>query len=67
MGLPLAGEMMTQDPLLVDRTLEGGSRYVIAEEHLGVYRKPFLTASASGRSLPGNYSQFATTKSYSRN
>ncbi|MDJ0695204.1 alpha/beta fold hydrolase [Mastigocoleus sp. MO_188.B34] len=51
MGLPLAGEMMTQDPLLVDRTLEGGSRYVIAEEHLGIYRKPFLTASASGRSL----------------
>ena len=26
MGLPLAGEMMTQDPLLVDRTLEGGCR-----------------------------------------
>lgn len=51
MGLPLAGDMMTQDPLLVDRTLEGGARYVIPEEDLMVYRKPFLTASASGRSL----------------
>ena len=51
MGLPLAGDMMTQDPLLVDRTLEGGSRYVISEEHLGIYRKPFLKTSASGRSL----------------
>lgn len=51
MGLPLAGDMMTQDPLLVDRTLEGGSRYVISEEHLSIYRKPFLKTSASGRSL----------------
>ncbi|MFM7366852.1 MAG: hydrolase, partial [Sphaerospermopsis kisseleviana] len=31
MGLPLAGEMMTQDPLLVDRTLEGGCRYRIED------------------------------------
>ncbi|BAZ07635.1 alpha/beta fold hydrolase [Calothrix sp. NIES-3974] len=51
MGLPLAGDMMVQDPLLVDRTLEGGARYVIPEEDLTVYRKPFLTTSASGRSL----------------
>ena len=51
MGLPLAGEMMTQDPLLVDRTLEGGSRYVIKDKDLDVYRKPFLKASATGRSL----------------
>lgn len=51
MGLPLAGEMMTQDPLLVDRTLEGGSRYVIPERDLDVYRKPYLKSSASGRSL----------------
>ena len=51
MGLPLAGEMMTQDPLLVDRTLEGGSRYVIKDQDLDVYRKPFLKASAAGRSL----------------
>jgi pimeloyl-ACP methyl ester carboxylesterase len=51
MGLPLAGEMITQDPLLVDRTLEGGSRFVIADEHLNIYRKPFLKSSAAGRSL----------------
>ncbi|BAY86574.1 putative hydrolase [Calothrix parasitica NIES-267] len=51
MGLPLAGEMMTQDPLLVDRTLEGGSRYVIKDKDLDIYRKPFLKASATGRSL----------------
>jgi pimeloyl-ACP methyl ester carboxylesterase len=51
MGLPLAGEMITQDPLLVDRTLEGGSRYVIADKDLDIYRKPFLKSSAAGRSL----------------
>lgn len=26
LGLPLMGEMLTQDPLLVDRTLEGGGK-----------------------------------------
>ncbi|MEH2407224.1 alpha/beta fold hydrolase [Nostoc sp.] len=51
MGLPLVGEVMTQDPLLVDRTLEGGSRYSIGDKDLDIYRKPFLKASASGRSL----------------
>ncbi len=51
MGLPLAGEMMTQDPLLVDRTLEGGSRYRIEDKDLDVYRKPFLKSSAAGRAL----------------
>ncbi|MBW4644688.1 MAG: alpha/beta fold hydrolase [Goleter apudmare HA4340-LM2] len=51
MGLPLAGEMMTQDPLLVDRTLEGGSRYRIEDQDLDVYRKPFLKSSAPGRAL----------------
>ncbi len=51
MGLPLAGEMMTQDPLLVDRTLESGARYVIPEADLGIYRKPYLKSSASGRGL----------------
>lgn len=51
MGLPLAGEMMTQDPLLVDRTLEGGSCYRIEDKDLDVYRKPFLKTSAAGRGL----------------
>lgn len=50
-GLPLAGEMLTQDPLLVDRALETGSGYVISEENLGIYRKPFLKNSKAGRSL----------------
>lgn len=51
LGLPLAGEMLTQDPLLVDRTLEGGSRYRIEDQDLDIYRKPFLKASTAGRSL----------------
>jgi pimeloyl-ACP methyl ester carboxylesterase len=37
--------------LLVDRTLEGGSRYQISDKDLDVYRKPFLKSSSSGRSL----------------
>lgn len=43
--------MMVQDPLLVDRALEGGSGYVIEDKDLDVYRRPFLKASATGRSL----------------
>ncbi len=51
MGLPFVGDMITQDPLLVDRTLEGGSGFVIEDKDLDVYRRPFLKTSASGRSL----------------
>lgn len=51
MGLPLIGEMMTQDPLLVDRILEGGGPYQVSDQDLDVYRKPFLTTSAAGRAL----------------
>ncbi|MGL4620808.1 alpha/beta fold hydrolase [Chroococcidiopsis sp.] len=50
-GLPFAGDMATQDPLLVDRTLEGGSRYQISDADLDVFRKPFLKSSKAGRSL----------------
>ncbi|AFZ44463.1 alpha/beta hydrolase fold protein [Halothece sp. PCC 7418] len=50
-GFPLMGEMLTQDPLLVDRTLETGSGYVISDENLGIYRQPFLKNSKAGRSL----------------
>lgn len=50
-GLPIAGEMLTQDPILVDRTLEGGSRYQISDADLDVYRRPFLKSSKAGRSL----------------
>lgn len=51
LGLPVMGEIITQDPLVVDRTLESGSRYVISEQDLGIYRKPFLKSSQAGRSL----------------
>lgn len=50
-GLPFVGDVLTQDPLLVDRTLEGGSGYVIADKNLGVYRRPFLKSSDAGRAL----------------
>ncbi|WP_035994475.1 alpha/beta fold hydrolase [Leptolyngbya sp. KIOST-1] len=51
MGLPLAGDMITQDPLLVDRTLEGGGPYQIDDADLDVYRRPFLKSSDVGRAL----------------
>lgn len=51
MGWPFVGDMLTQDPLLVDRTLEGGSRYRISDKDLNVYRRPFLKSSDAGRSL----------------
>ncbi len=50
-GLPFIGDMITQDPLLVDRTLEGGCRQIISEKDLDVYRRPFLKSSEAGRSL----------------
>ena len=50
-SFPLMGEMLTQDPLLVDRTLEKGSGYVISDENLEIYRQPFLKNSQAGRSL----------------
>jgi pimeloyl-ACP methyl ester carboxylesterase len=51
LGLPIAGEMLTQDPLAVERTLEAGCKLVIADEDLEIYRKPYLKSSAPGRSL----------------
>jgi pimeloyl-ACP methyl ester carboxylesterase len=50
-GLPLLGEVITQDPLLVDRTLEGGGGYRVEDTDLDVYRRPFLKSSEAGRSL----------------
>lgn len=49
--IPFVGDMMTQDPLVVDRTLEKGSGFIITDQDLGVLRKPFLESSAAGRSL----------------
>ncbi|GAB4216600.1 MAG: alpha/beta fold hydrolase [Synechococcales cyanobacterium] len=51
LGIPLVGDMLTQDPLLVDRTLETGGIYRVKDRDLDVYRRPFLTTSASGRAL----------------
>lgn len=50
-GIPLLGDMVTQDPLIVDRTLEKGSGFVIADNNLALYRKPIVTSSAAGRIL----------------
>ncbi len=50
-GFPLLGEMLTQNPLLIDSTLERGSGFVISEANLRVYRQPILTSSAAGRAL----------------
>ena len=51
LGIPLVGDMLTQDPILVDRTLEGGGPYAVSDEDLEVYRQPFLKSSDVGRSL----------------
>lgn len=51
MGLPLIGDVLTQDPLLVDRTLEGAGPYQVSDEALEIYRGPFLKSSDVGRSL----------------
>lgn len=46
---PWANDPDTQE--LVDRTLEGGSKYRIEDKDLDIYRKPFLKSSDVGRSL----------------
>lgn len=51
MGLPMIGDVMTQDPLLVDRTLEGGGGYRVEDQDLDIYRRPFLRSSDAGRAL----------------
>ncbi|WP_373541982.1 alpha/beta fold hydrolase [Chamaesiphon sp.] len=51
LGLPVAGEMLVQDPLSVERTLEAGCKQVIEDQYLEAYRKPYLKSSAPGRAL----------------
>jgi pimeloyl-ACP methyl ester carboxylesterase len=51
MTFPVVGDMMTQDPLLVDRNLEKGSGFVIEDKDLNILRKPFLQSSDVGRAL----------------
>ncbi len=50
LGLPVAGEMLTQDPLSAERTLEAGCKCVIEDKYLEVYRQPYLKSSEPGRS-----------------
>ena len=50
-GVPFLGDMITQDPLFVDRTLEKGAGYVISDENLAYYRKPIITSSLAGRTM----------------
>lgn len=50
-SIPLVGDMLTQDPLLVDRTLEGGGPYRVEDADLDIYRRPFLKSSDVGRAL----------------
>ena len=49
--IPFMGDMVTQDPLLVDRTLEKGSGFVIEDQDLDILRQPYLKSSAVGRAL----------------
>ncbi len=49
--IPFVGDMLTQDPLLAERILEGGTGYEIAEGNLAIYRKPYLKSSAAGRAF----------------
>lgn len=51
LGLPFVGDVVTQDPLLVDRTLEGGGGYQVEDKDLDVYRRPYLKSSDAGRAL----------------
>ena len=50
-SIPLVGDMLAQDPLQIDKTLEGGSGFIIEDRDLTIHRQPFLETSAVGRSL----------------
>lgn len=62
MGWPLLGEVLTQDPILVDRTLEGGGPYEVSDEDLEIYRRPFLKSSDVGRSLLATIRELRLTR-----
>jgi pimeloyl-ACP methyl ester carboxylesterase len=51
LSLPVAGEMLTQDPLAIERTLEAGCKLVIQDDYCEVYRRPYLKSGIPGRSL----------------
>jgi pimeloyl-ACP methyl ester carboxylesterase len=51
LSLPVAGEMLCQDPLSSERILEKGCKFVIPEELLQEYRRPFVKSSDPGFAL----------------
>ncbi len=51
MGIPLVGDMLTQNPLLVDRLLEGAGGYRINDQDMDIYRRPWIKSSDAGRAL----------------
>lgn len=61
-SIPVAGDMMVQDPLIVDRTLEQGSGFVIPNADLAKHRQPFLKTSAVGRALRTTIQKLDLTK-----
>jgi pimeloyl-ACP methyl ester carboxylesterase len=56
-GIPLLGDALTQDPLLVDRILEGGGGYRVEDKDMDVYRRPWLRSSDVGRALQATVQQ----------
>jgi pimeloyl-ACP methyl ester carboxylesterase len=63
LGLPVVGEMLTQDPLSVERTLEAGCKHTIEDKYLEAYRKPYLKSSAPGRTLLATIRNLRLTES----
>ena len=51
MSIPLVGDMLTQNPLLVDRILEGAGGYRIKDRDMDIYRRPWIKSSDAGRAL----------------
>ncbi len=51
MSIPLVGDMLTQNPLLVDRILEGAGGYRIKDQDMDTYRRPWIKSSDAGRAL----------------
>ncbi len=51
MSIPLVGDMLTQNPLLVDRILEGAGGCRIKDRDMDIYRRPWIKSSDAGRAL----------------
>jgi pimeloyl-ACP methyl ester carboxylesterase len=51
LSIPLIGDALVQNPLLVDQILEGGGGYRVEDEAMDVYRRPWIKTSDAGRAL----------------